>query len=310
MADRDPSKSDEGGGAVGATSQDGRDRKADKGSPHLEAAEQDQATSHAPLRAKVIHEVIAEEGRAELKRPAGALVWSGLAAGLSMGFSFLAQGMMRGALPDAPWRPLIDSFGYSLGFLIVIMGRQQLFTESTLTAVLPVLTQRTGKTALACLRLWGIVLLANLAGTVLFSAAVAYTDLLRPDVIKALTEMSKEPYAGSFLQTLGRGVFAGWLIALTAWLLPNAGSARPIIIVLLTYVVGLAHLSHIIAGSAEAAFGVMKGQASWPQYLTVFVIPTVLGNTIGGVALVAMLNHAPIISELEGGSSSGEDGAA
>jgi formate/nitrite transporter FocA (FNT family) len=295
MADQDDDKTEDEGG---------------DGSPHLEGEEQDQASAHAPLRAKVIHEVIAEEGRAELKRPASALVWSGLAAGLSMGFSFLAQAMLRSGLPDAPWRPLVDSFGYALGFLIVIMGRQQLFTESTLSAVLPVLTKRNGETLLACLRLWAIVLAANLVGTVIFSAVVANTDLFRPDVVTALTEMSKEPYAGSFLQTAGRGIFAGWLIALTAWLLPNSGSARPIIIVLLTYVVGLAHLSHIIAGSAEAAFGVMKGHATWIQYFTVFVVPTVLGNTIGGVALVAMLNHAPVSSELEGDSSSGEQGKA
>jgi formate/nitrite transporter FocA (FNT family) len=87
----------------------------------------------------------------------GALAWSGLASGLSMGFSFLTQALLRSNLPDEPWRHLIDSFGYSVDFIIVVLGRQQLFTESTLTAVC-----QCSPGATSPLWLWGIVLSANL----------------------------------------------------------------------------------------------------------------------------------------------------
>jgi formate/nitrite transporter FocA (FNT family) len=127
-------------------------------SPHLSEREQKQAEDRAALPARVVHEVVREEGERELKRGAGPLIWSGLAAGLSMGFSFYTEAHLRALLPDAPWRGLIESFGYTVGFVIVILGRQQLFTESTLTAVLPVLTQRDLPTLIACLRLWGWVL--------------------------------------------------------------------------------------------------------------------------------------------------------
>jgi formate/nitrite transporter FocA (FNT family) len=129
------------------------DAEAEPGSPRFEGSERAKALVHAPLRPRLIHEIIREEGEAELRRPASALAWSGLASGLSMGFSFLTQALLRSSLPEEPWRHLIDSFGYSVGFIIVVLGRQQLFTESTLTAVLPVLTRRDRRTALATLRL-------------------------------------------------------------------------------------------------------------------------------------------------------------
>ena len=106
-------------------------------SPHLAEPEKDQAERHAPLRPLVIHEIVRAEGKAELGRPASALFWSGLAAGLSMGFSFVAQALLQADLALAHGHHAIASLGYMTGFVIVVLGRQQLFTESTLTAVLP-----------------------------------------------------------------------------------------------------------------------------------------------------------------------------
>src|ERR1700722_17244659 len=136
-------------------------------SPHLDHGEQEQAAQHASPRALVIHEVVREEGEAAMERTAGALIMSALAAGLSMGFSFLAQAVIESSLPSTPWRPLATAFGYTVGFVIVILGKQQLFTESTLSAVLPVLTRRDLNTLLKTARLWGLVLFANIGGTLI-----------------------------------------------------------------------------------------------------------------------------------------------
>lgn len=271
--------------------------KADSISPRFEDEEQEKAAAHSPLTPRLIHEIIRDEGEVELRRPASALAWSGLASGLSMGFSFLTQALLRSSLPDEPWRPLIDSFGYSVGFIIVVLGRQQLFTENTLTAVLPVLARRDRTTVIAMLRLWAIVLCANLIGTFLFAAMILPENLLRPEVYPILSEIALSTMASPFWATLLRAIFAGWLIALMVWLLPNAGSARLLVILLLTYVVALAHLSHIIAGSVEAAYAVLNGEASFGQYMMAFLLPTLIGNTIGGVSLVAFLNHAPLRAE-------------
>ena len=98
------------------------ENEAGAASPHLDESEQGQAASHASPRALVIHEIVRAEGQEKLTREASALAWSALAAGLSMGFSFLTQALLHASLPDAPWRHAVDSFGYSMGFLIVILA--------------------------------------------------------------------------------------------------------------------------------------------------------------------------------------------
>lgn len=264
----------------------------------LDEAEQKQAEDAAALRPKVIHEVVREEGEIELRRSAAALGWSGFGAGGSMGFSFLALCLLRSALPDTPWRRLIEGFGYSVGFVIVILGRQQLYTESTLTAVLPVLTSRTARALLTTLRLWGIVLGANLVGTVLFATLILPASVFPADVHEAMLDVARHSVGRGFGPTLLGAIFAGWLIALMVWLLPNARAARLWIIILITYVVSIGQFSHIIAGSTEAFFAVFTGQASAQDWLLRFFLPTLIGNTIGGVTLVALLNHAPVAQEL------------
>ena len=113
--------------------------------PKLEPHERQKADEEEQLNADVTYEVIRREGEGELRRSPSALAYSSLAAGLSMGFSFLAQGLLRSHLPDTEWAPLVSKLGYAVGFLIVILGSQQLFTENTLTAVVPTLAQRSGR---------------------------------------------------------------------------------------------------------------------------------------------------------------------
>jgi formate/nitrite transporter FocA (FNT family) len=274
------------------------EQDAGSASPHLDEGEQGQAAAHAALRPLVVHEIVREEGETALNRTAGALAWSGLAAGLSMGFSFLTQSMLHATLPATPWRHALECFGYSVGFLIVILGRQQLFTESTLTAVLPVLVRRDMPTLLASLRLWAIVLVTNLVGSWIFAGLLLPHGVFQPDVIAALEELAKAPTADSFVPTLLKAMFAGWLIATMVWLLPSARSARIWIILIVTYVVSLGRLSHIIAGSVEAAYAVLTDLSTSTDYCVKFLVPTLIGNTLGGVSLVALLNHAAIAPDL------------
>ena len=266
----------------------------------LSGEEQEQAKDRAPLAARVVHEIIREEGEEELNRGADQILWSGLAAGLSMGFSFLVEAQLQAGLPEAPWRHLIASFGYTIGFVIVVLGRQQLFTESTLTAVLPVLTRRDLASAGKCLRLWGLVIVANVAGTWLFAAALAYGHPFPAQTAPALADLAHHALSGGFGATLLQAMFSGWLIALMVWLLPSAGTAKLFIIMLATYVVALGQFPHIIAGSAEAAYAVLTGGASVQDYALHFFAPTLVGNTIGGVLFTAILNHAPIADEVRG----------
>ena len=95
-----------------------------------------------------------------------------------------------------------------------------------------------------------------------------------------------------------KGVFAGWLIALMVWLMPAAGPARLLVIVAVTWLISVAHFSHVVAGSVEGAFAAIHGAVSWDAYLIGFVVPALIGNSIGGVVFVALLNHAQVKAEI------------
>jgi formate/nitrite transporter FocA (FNT family) len=103
--------------------------------------------------------------------------------------------------------------------------------------------------------------------------------------------------------TVVRAVLAGWLIALMVWLLPSARSARLLTVLLITYVVAACNLSHVIAGSVEGLYAVFSGAVGLGDYFFVFLIPTLIGNVIGGISLVALINHAAIAPEITGGDA-------
>src|SRR5919112_2696053 len=113
--------------------------------PELEEQEKKKADEEESLNANITYEVIRREGEQELGRSPQALAWSGLAAGLSMGFILVAEGLLRSHLPEASWRPLVAKLGYSVGFLIVILGSQQLYTENTLTPIVPLMARKSGE---------------------------------------------------------------------------------------------------------------------------------------------------------------------
>jgi formate/nitrite transporter FocA (FNT family) len=262
-------------------------------------AEQKQVEERVAIGANVVYETIRREGEDELHRTASALAWSALAAGLSMGFSFIAEGLLMAHLPDQPWRPLVARAGYCVGFLIVILGRQQLFTENTLTVVLPLLIKKDLDTLLRMLRLWAVVLTANLVGTFLFALAIAKSTVFDAHTYQCLAQIGFQHLGAGFGTVLLRAVFAGWLIALMVWLLPGAESARVGIIIIITYLVGISGFNHIIAGSTTMFFLVATKSISWATYIKEFFFPSLLGNMIGGSALVAALGHAQVVGGRE-----------
>ena len=245
----------------------------------------------------IVYGAIEKEGEDELRRSNSALAWSGLAAGLSMGFSMVAEALLTHHLPDAAWRPLIAKLGYGMGFLIVVLGRQQLFTENTLTVILPLLQRRDLRTFVNVLRLWGIVLAANLLGAFAFAWVAGHTSVFEPDLRAEFATIGRHALAPAFHTLLLRGVFAGWLIALMVWLMPFAETSRLWVI-----------LDHHLPRRARKFHPRHRGfrgspSTSWRQahagfgvYVGGFLVPTLLGNILGGVSLVAALAHAQFIA--------------
>jgi formate-nitrite transporter family protein len=257
---------------------------------------EEQAKEAEKLDAKTTYEVVRREGMRELDRSTSALLWSGLAAGLSMGFSFLGDAFLRAYLPDAHWRPLVAKLGYSLGFLIVILGSQQLFTENTLTPIVPLLKEKAREIFRNVVRLWTAVFIANMVGALLFALALGRLAVTEPEVQRALSDLASEAMRHDFQTTLLHGVYAGWLIALMVWMLPAAESSKVAVIVIMTWLIGVGGFAHVIAGASEVFYAAVRGEASWSQALLGFIVPALIGNVLGGVTLVASLNHAQATS--------------
>lgn len=242
--------------------------------------------------AKEIHENVLQAADKELRRPADALFWSSLAAGLVIGWSFVASGYLASLAPE-PLRHAAAAVAYPIGFVLVIIGRNQLFTENTLEPVIPVLERRNRSTLTRMLRLWGIVLVGNLVGALIFAWLLARTPMVGAELRDQLAAMGHEMLADPFALMFYRAIFAGWLIALTAWLVaatPMTG-AQIALIWLTIAPISAFHFRHSIAGSTEAFFMAAGGLAGWGAVLGGFVVPAVLGNIVGGVLFVALLNH-------------------
>lgn len=249
--------------------------------------------------AYVLHEAIRLGGDEELRRHGGALFLSAFAAGLSIALSLIVPGVLKTHLPEGDWTKIITSMGYSVGFLVVVLGRQQLFTENTITPVLPLLHDRSVKTLWRVLRLWTIVLVGNLLGTLAIATLIAHSGAFDPSMQKSFAEISHEAIAHDFGATFVKAVFAGWMIALMVWFLPATGSAAPFIIMLMTWLVSLCSLAHVVAGSVDSFYLVVTGAASLTDYGWRFLLPTLLGNLFGGTALVAVLNYGQVAPEVE-----------
>ena len=255
--------------------------------------------------ALILHEIIRREGEQELRRTALALSLSAFAAGLTMGFSLIVPGVLKGHLPQAPWAELVLSMGYSIGFLIVVLGRQQLFTENTVTPILPLLNERTPRALVRVLRLWGIVLGGNILATLVIASVLAHTDAFKPEVREAFAAISRHTIEDPFWTTVIKAVFAGWLIALMVWILPACGSAAPFVVILMTWLVSMCGLAHIVAGSVDAFYLVAIGEIGLATYVSGFFVPTLIGNVLGGVTLVSVLNFGQVVPDMEGNGRGG-----
>jgi len=263
-----------------------------------QAGEADKIEERAGLRTPVIYEIVRRQGDEEMARPATSLWWSGVAAGLSISFSLLAQAILRSHLPDVPWRDLVSSLGYVVGFLMVVLGRQQLFTENTITMVLPVMAEFSFRNLGRLARTWAIVLAANIVGTLFAALFCAYTPVLTPDLLDTMLEISSHAMEHGWVEMFFKGISAGFIMAAMVWLIPSAEAAQIWVIAFMSYLIVAGEFAHIVAGSVEAFLLVLNGDIGLGSVIVDFAIPTLLGNIAGGTALFALLSYAQVMEEI------------
>jgi formate/nitrite transporter FocA (FNT family) len=246
--------------------------------------------------AREIFERVLSDAESEVGRPPSALALSGLAAGLTMGFTGLAVAAAFDAVGHGGgWQHFVAYLLYPVGFIAVIVGRAQLFTENTLYPVVLVLDRHEflGRTA----RLWLIVFFANLAGVIVFAALVMQVHAVPAGVQDELARLGADAVEQSFGYAFWSGIVGGWLIALVAWLVEGSqgGISMIAVIWMLTFLVGLTGLAHCIATSVEIVAAVFDGSAGLGGYL-VWLSGATLGNAVGGVVIVSLLNYGQVMA--------------
>ena len=253
----------------------------------------------AALSPRLIFESIRRNGEEELERPMSALWFSGIAAGLLISFSVLTEALLRANLPETPWRYIVENFGYSLGFVLVIVGRLQLFTENTITTVVPVMIDPCAHTIGRTARLWTTVLIANVVGAFLVALFFAYAGVLADPVAAAFTELSHHATGMPASEGFLRGIPAGVLIAALVWMLPSSKGNELGLIVLFTWLIALGDFTHVVAGSVEMAYLVVQGELGFSGAVFGFFLPVLFGNIAGGTVIFTVLTWAQIKPEVD-----------
>jgi formate/nitrite transporter FocA (FNT family) len=272
--------------------------------PQQNKAQQQQETSEMlsdVTTRRTAHEIftnVEKNAHDELKRSSRALAFSGLAGGFGMGLTGLGVAAVQAALGDGKTQEFISLLFYPLGFISVIIGRAQLFTENTLYPVALILSER--KHISDTIRLWVVVFISNVIGAGVFAALMIRTPSLKGEIAHQLVTLGQNAVAGPYSHVFWSGVVGGWIIALMAWIVSASHwtIGQVVIVWALTVVVGMGHFAHCIASSGEILSSVFAGHVAMTAYIAWLGIATI-GNILGGVTFVTLLNFGQVTDEKE-----------
>lgn len=263
---------------------------------------------HVLPSAPFVYQVVRREGARELRRPTASLWWSGFSAGVAIGVSLLLKAVLHTHLPDTAWRPLVENLGYTSGFVVVILSRQQLFTENTITAILPLMLRRSVGCLRAVARLWLTVAAANLAGAAVFAAFWTFSGAGAPEMTEAMREFGRHVMQNGLWQMVVKAVVAGYLMASLVWLMAGAQEAKFWCIILVSYIIGVLDLTHVVVGGVEVLMLVWAGETSVLDFLLRFGVPVFVGNVIGGTGMFSVVVYAQVRRELRSRKGSRQGG--
>lgn len=265
---------------------------------HLTRKETKLVGDSQKLSARTVYSVIRREGDEELERPTKSLWWSGIAAGIGISASVLAEGILSAELEGHTYKDLVQNLGYTVGFVLVILARLQLFTENTLTPVLPVLTQRGHGNFRRMMRLWCIVFAANMVGT--FVAALAFTlGTVTPEHLAGMMSVSHHYAEAAGWSALTRGIPAGFIVAVLVWMLPSSKGFELFVIMLFTFLIAAGDFTHVVAGAVEVFLLILQGELGIMAGVGTLIVPTLIGNVIGGTVIFALLAYAQVQEEID-----------
>lgn len=267
-----------------------------QGLPHQDALQVEAEEARKPAR-RILEQEIAE-GLGEIERPTPGLFIAGLSAGLDIGFSLLLMAVTLTAFADQLPSPLVDLLVanmYAVGYIFVIIGRSELFTEHTTLAVLPVFNRRAS--VMELLKLWLIVYVANLLGTTIFAALLSVIGpALGVIEVSVFDTLARHMVDHQWWVILLSATLTGWLMGLLSWLV-TAGRdtiSQIVLIWLITTAIGFVGLHHAITGSVEVLTAIFANQTITFSEYGHFLLWTTIGNAVGGVVFVALIKYSHV----------------
>lgn len=215
--------------------------------------------------------------------------FSGLTAGFAIVLTFIGHAVGAAHFPGNPFAAGIL---YPVGFMYIILGRYELFTENTLPPVKLVLTRLASLPLL--LRMWTVVLAANILGAVAGSYVLAHTHVLEASAMHAGAGFAAKGLEAAWWDVFWKAVFAGWLVAGVVWLGTAARDtiSRVLVVYVAFYTIAVTELRHVVTAASEAAFLVFFTGADAVAVAVDFWLPVLLGNVFGGVVVVALGAYA------------------
>ncbi len=291
-------RGDRSEGPSGRGGEETPEEVAERAERKLTDTERDHVADAQRLSARTVYAVIRREGEEELHRPPSSLWWSGVAAGVGISTSVLAEGVLHAELDGSPNLHLIENLGYTVGFVLVILSRLQLFTENTISVVLPVLAEPRAEKFLRTARLWSIVFCANMIGTFATALLAVHGQVAAPEYVEGMLAISRHYAELAGIPALARGVPAGFYIAAVVWMLPSAKGFEIFVMMLFTYLIAVSDFTHVVAGATEVFLLVVAGELALSDAAFGLILPTFLGNVIGGTGLFAILAYAQVHEEM------------
>jgi formate/nitrite transporter FocA (FNT family) len=216
------------------------------------------------------------------------LLFSALAAGFAITLTFFLYASMYASTGG---HPILKGLLYPLGFIYIVLGGYQLFTENTLPPIALLFERMT--TVLNVLRVWGVVLVGNFIGGVIGAIALAFTGVFGPQARQAGITLAESTLAIPFNDLFFKAMFAGFIVAGVVWLDYSARDtmSRFILVYMAFLTIPLTGLKHIVITFTEMIYLWLTVGGPIFTYLTSAALPVLLGNIVGGVLLVTTVNY-------------------
>lgn len=211
------------------------------------------------------------------------MFFSSMTAGIAITLTLIGYSVGTSHFPD---NIFLSTLLYPLGFIYIILGRFQLYTENTLPPVALIFARLASIPIL--FKVWGVVLAGNLIGAIAGGYVLANTAVLSPDAKVAATNFVVHGLELGWWGVFFKAMFAGWLVAGVVWLNVAARDTvtRVLVVYLVFFMIGTSNLFHVVTAAAEVSFYIFHtAEADISTLFIHYWLPVLLGNTVGGVLI-------------------------